>query len=385
VSADLFRFDDLLDGEARTVRDRVRAFCEREVVPVANRHWEQAAFPFELVPKLAALGVCGGTIAGHGCPGLSPLAAGQVSLELARGDGSLSTFFGSQSGLVMGAIDLLGSDEQRALWLPRLAAFEAIGAFALTEPDHGSDAILLETRARRRGDRYVLDGQKRWIGNGMFADVLVVWARDDDGAVGGFLVERGAPGMESRLIEGKASQRAAWQAAVALRGVRVPASSRLPGGRSFRDTARVLTATRVGAAWAALGHATACYEAALAYAGTRHSFGKPLAAYQLVQEKLARMLAELVTMQLLCWRLSQLAAAGQLTDGMAALAKMNNAAKARRIAADARDLLGGNGILLEHHVARHQADLEALSTYEGTDAVQALLVGQEITGVSAMM
>lgn len=385
MSADLYRFDDLLSAEERDLRDRVRAFCERDVLPVINAFWERAAFPSELVPKLAALGVCGGTIEGYGCPGLSPLAAGLVSMELARGDGSLSTFFGVQSGLVMGAIYMLGSEEQRRRWLPRLATFDAIGAFALTEPTRGSDAIFLESTAQRDGDAYVLDGAKRWIGNGTFADVIVVWARGEDGAVGGYLAEKGAPGLAASPIGGKASQRAVGQAELTLRGVRVPVANRLPGGRSFRDTAAVLAPARVGAAWAALGHASAAYETAVAYATTRQSFGKPLAGHQLVQEKLARMLAEIVAMQLICWRLGQLMAAGRLTDGMAALAKMNNAAKARRIAADARDLLGANGILLEHHVARHQADVEALFTYEGTDAIQALLVGREITGVSAVL
>jgi glutaryl-CoA dehydrogenase len=337
------------------------------------------------VPKLAELGVVGGAIAEHGCPGLSPVAAGLVSMELARADGSLSTFYGVQSGLVMGAIALLGSEGQRAEWLPRLARLEAIGAFALTEPNRGSDVILLETRARREGDGYVLDGAKRWIGNGTIADVVLVWARDDDGGVGAFLVERGAPGLSARLIEGKTSQRSVWQADLTLAGVRVPPSARLTGSRSFRDTALVLTPTRVGVAWAALGHALGAYEAALAYAGQRTSFGKPIAGYQLIQAKLARMLAEIVGMQLLCLRLGQLSADGRVTDGMASLAKMNNAAKARQVALDARDILGGNGILLEHHVARHLADLEGLYTYEGTDSIQALIVGREVTGQSAML
>lgn len=382
-AVDFYRLDDLLTPEERAVRDRVRAFCDREVTPIINDYWERADFPAVLLPRLADLGVCGGTITGDGCPGLSEVAAGLVTRELARGDGSLATFYGVHSGLVMTAIALLGSAEQRRRWLPRLARLELIGAFGLTEPAHGSDAVLLETRAHRDGDAYLLDGAKRWIGNATIADLIIIWARDDDGHVGGFVVERGAAGLEATVITGKTSQRAVWQADIRLQGVRVPAANRLEGSRTFKDTARVLTATRSSVAWAALGHAQAAYEIALAYATERQQFGRPLAAFQLVQHTLARMLAEVTTMQLLCLRLAQLAQAGCLTDGMASLAKMNNARKARQVIADARDILGGNGILLERHVARHQADIESVYTYEGTDAIQSLIVGREITGHSA--
>jgi glutaryl-CoA dehydrogenase len=229
----------------------------------------------------------------------------------------------------------------------------------------------------------VLDGNKKWIGNATFADLVIVWARDDDGHVGGFVVEKGMPGYTAEVIKGKAAQRSVWQALITLEGVRVPAENRLAGAANFRDTARVLTATRYGVAWEALGHAAACYEYALAYAQQRIQFGKPLVSFQLIQHKLARMLAEVTTMQLLCLRLSQLVDAGKMTAGMASLAKMNNALKARQVCADARDILGGNGILLDYHVARHQADMEATYTYEGTDTVQSLIVGREVTGVPA--
>jgi glutaryl-CoA dehydrogenase len=304
-------------------------------------------------------------------------------MELARGDASLNTFMGVHSGLAMGSIALLGSEEQRRRWLPPMARLERIGAFALTEPEHGSDVVRLETRARRDGDTYVLEGAKRWIGNASFADLVIVWARDEAGDVGGFVLEKGAPGLEARVITGKIAKRAAWQTDLTLAGVRVPAEHRLAGARSFKDTARVLTEVRHGVAWEAIGHATAAYEAALAYARERVQFGKPLAAFQLVQEKLARMLAEITAMQLLCLRLGRLLAAGKMTPGMASLAKMHNARKARQVVADARDLLGGNGILLDYHVARHFADMEAVFTYEGADHVQALIVGREITGLSA--
>jgi glutaryl-CoA dehydrogenase len=350
---------------------------------VINDYWERAEFPFAMIPKFAALGIAGGTIEGYGCPGMSEVASGLVAAELARGDGSLNTFFGVHSGLAMGTIAMLGSEEQKARWLPPMARLEQIGAFGLTEPRHGSDAVALETSARREGDAWVLDGAKRWIGNASFADVTIVWARDDDGQVGGFLVEKGTPGFTAEVMTGKTAKRAVWQAQIALDGVRVPAENRLAGANRFKDTAKVLTATRYGVAWEAIGHAVACYEYALAYARERVQFGKPLVSFQLIQQKLAKMLAEITTMQLLCLRLSQLLAEGKMTPGMASLAKMNNALKARQVVADARDILGGNGILLEYHVARHQADMEAVYTYEGTDTIQALIVGREITGVQA--
>ena len=380
---DFYALDELLTAEELELRDRVAAFCEREVLPVINAFWERAEFPFELVPKIGELGIAGGTIQGYDCPGMSAVAAGLVNLEWGRADGSLGTFFGVHSSLVMQSLALLGSEEQRQRWLPPLARLDAIGAFALTEPGHGSDAVHLETRARSAGDDFVLDGAKRWIGNASFADLIVVWARDDEGHVGGFLVEKGAPGFTATPIGGKTSQRAVWQTDIVLEGVRVPAENRLPGCASYRDVAQLLAKTRSGVAWRALGHAIAAYEAALAYAKEREQFGRPIAGFQLVQDKLARMLAEITSMQLLCLRLGQLGEEDRVTAGMASLAKMNNAAKARAIVADARDILGGNGILLEHHVARHHADIEAIYSFEGTDSIQALIVGREITGLSA--
>jgi glutaryl-CoA dehydrogenase len=236
-----------------------------------------------------------------------------------------------------------------------MARMEMIGAFGLTEPEHGSDAVALETRARRVGGDYILDGAKRWIGNASFADLVIIWARDDHGHVGGFVVEKGTPGFRAEVMTGKIAKRAVWQAAITLEGVRVPSDHRLAYARSFKDTARVLTATRAGIAWEALGIAIAAYEVVLRYTQQRVQFGRPLASFQLVQEKLARMVGEITAMQLLCWRLTQLQEAGKMTPAMASMAKMHNAAKARQIVADARDLLGGNGILLEYHVARYFA------------------------------
>ena len=383
-SPDFYVLDELLAPEDRAIRDRVRAFCEQEVTPGINEYWDRAEFPFEIVPKLAGLGIVGGTIEGYGCPGMSNVAAGLVAAELARADGSVGTFNGVHSFLAMQSIAVLGSEEQRERWLPAMARLETIGAFGLTEPAHGSDAVGLETSARRDGDSYVLDGQKKWIGNGSIADHVIIWARGEDGAVGGYVVDKGTPGYEATVMTGKTALRAVWQAEITLTGVRVPVENKLAGCHSFKDVSRMLDRTRYTVAWRALGVAMASYELALAHALRREQFGQPIAGFQLVQDKLARMLAEITTMQLMCWRLSTLADDGRMTAAMASLAKMNCAAKARAIVADARDILGGDGILLEHHVARHHADMEAIFTFEGTDSVQALIVGREITGLSAI-
>jgi glutaryl-CoA dehydrogenase len=320
---------------------------------------------------------------------MGAVAAGLVAAEWARADGSLGTFYGVHSFLAMQSIALLGDEEQRERWLPEMARLEKIGAFGLTEPQHGSDAVGLETSARLDGDAYVLNGQKKWIGNGSIADYVLIWARGEDGAVGGYVVERpsadeGTPGFEAKVMTGKTALRAVWQAEITLTDVRVPAENKLAECHSFKDVSKVLDRTRYTVAWRALGLATASYELALAHALRREQFGQPIAGYQLVQDKLSRMLAEITSMQLMCWRLSKLADAGRMTAAMASLAKMNHAAKARAIVADARDILGGDGILLDNHVARHHADMEAIFTFEGTDSVQALIVGRAITGLSAI-
>ncbi len=381
---DFYGVDDLLPAEERALRDRVRAFCDDVVVPLAAQSWEDAVLHPTIRDGLRDLGIAGGSIRGHECPGMSVLGSHLVLSELARGDGSVATYHGVHSGLAMLTIGMLGSEEQRERWLPSMARMERLGAFALTEPDHGSDVVALGTRARRDGDAWVLDGAKRWIGNGSIADIVVVWARDDDGNVGGFVVEtQDADGYEASVITGKASNRAVWQAEITLTGVRVPAENRLAHARTFADTGRVLTHSRQGVAWEALGHALAAYEAAVAYAGERRQFGRPIASFQLVQDKLSHMLADITSMQTLCLRLAQLEEQGRVTLAHASLAKLQTAAAARRVCASARDVLGGNGILLEYHVARHLADVEATYTYEGTDSVQSLIVGREITGISA--
>ena len=384
LGTDYFHIRDELTETEVELLERTRKFVDEEVIPVIGDFWERAEFPWDLVRRLGELGLVGDEIEGHGCPGMSSLASGLVHMEVNRGDGSLGTFLGVQAGLAMRAIDMHGSDEQKARWLPGLASVEKIGAFALTEPEHGSDSVALETTARREGDEYVIDGRKRWIGNGTVADVIVVWARDtEDNQVKGFLVEPDAPGFEAAEIKGKVSVRAVWQADITLDGVRVPAENRLPGASNFKDTGKVLASTRNTCAYGALGHAVAAFDAALSYVKHREQFGQPLAGFQLVQNRLARMLAEVTSMQLYCFRIARLADAGHPIDTIAGLAKMNNTRKAREVIAEARDMLGGNGILLDYHVMRHMADIEAIHTFEGTETIQSLIVGRDITGVGA--
>ena len=375
--------EQLTESEMGYLR-RAQQFVDNDVLPVINGYWERAEFPFELVEKLAKLDIVGDGIEGYGCPPMSPIAAGLVNMELHRGDGSLGTFHGVHCGLAMRSISMLGSEEQKQRWLPPMARLEKIGAFALTEPAHGSDSIALESSARREGDEWVLNGHKRWIGNGSIADVVVVWARDqEDGQVKGFLVEKGTPGYEPTVIEGKVALRSVWNADIVISDCRVPEANRLVDALSFKDTAAVLAGTRNTVAWASLGHAVAAYEIALTYAKERQQFGKPLVGFQLVQDKLVAMLCEVTAMQLYCLRLGRLIEDGRFTDTIAALAKLNNTVKARQVCAMAREILGGNGILLDYHVVRHMADMEALYTYEGTAEIQTLIVGRDITGVGA--
>lgn len=382
---DFFGLDDLLTDRERELRDGVRTWCDEEVVPRAAQFWEAADFPRDLLQGYAATRVAGAAIQGYGCAGVSPLAEGMMCAELARGDGSIATLNAVHSGLAMTSVHELGSDEQRERWLPAMARVELLGAVALTEPTHGSDVVSLETAARRDGDHWVLDGAKRWIGNGSVADLAVVWARDEAGDVGGFVVEapQETDGWDAQVITGKISNRGVWQAHIRLDGVRVPADNRLAQARTFADTNRVLMRSRQTVAWEALGHAVGAYEGALTYALRREQFGRPLARNQLIQDDLARMVTLITSMQLMCTRMSQLQERGECTLEQAAMAKLHCTVGAREVVAIARDMLGGNGILLDHHVGRHFADLEAVFTYEGSRTVQSLLVGRAVTGMSA--
>jgi glutaryl-CoA dehydrogenase len=382
-----------LPADARQARQSVRTFVDQHVLPVINGYWERAEFPYELLQPLAATGVVGGAITGHGGPGLSRLAAGLATVEMSRGDGSMNTFMGVQANLSMGTINMLGSEEQRKRWLPDMAALRKIGAFALTEPRHGSDSVHLDSTARREGDTWVVNGAKRWIGNGSMAHLVIIFARDEaDGQVKAFVMEREDPrdpenrpdGFSYEVIEGKVGKRAILQANLAFHELRIPEENRLPGAEGFRDVSRVLATTRGGASWEALGHALACYEAAATYAEVREQFGRPIGANQLVQNTLAQMLTELTAIQLICHRMAALQETGQWTGTMASIAKMHTATKARWIAQQARDLLAGNGLLLDFHVARHLTDMEVVHTYEGTEFIQSLLIGRKITSQNAM-
>lgn len=378
-------FDDVPDVD-REAWGRARRFAD-EVVPVIDDYWDRGEYNLDFARRMGELDLFADGIRHDGITALSPLAAGLVNMEISRGDGSMGTILAVQGGLALRTLALFGSDEQKARYLVPVSRGEVLAAFALTEPDHGSDSVSLETEARLEGDGWVLNGAKKWIGNGASGGITFVWARvatdDGRGAVRCFLVPQDAAGYEARPILRKASLRAIHQAHITLTDVRLPADAVLPGAQSFKDASTVLYATRSGVAWSALGHATACYEAAVTYAQERVQFGKPLVSFQMVQERLTQMLDELTGMQLFCRRLADLELSGQLQPTQASLAKYHNTRAARRIAAVARDLLGGNGILLEHRVIRHMADIESIHTYEGTESIQALLIGRDITGVGA--
>lgn len=388
-NCDFFLLDSDLTSDERLLRDQVRSFGLSYVTPVINKYWEEGRFPAQVLPGLRDLGIVGTFIDGYGCPGFSRRTSGLVAREMGRIDGSINTFLGVHSNLCMGSIYMLGNEEQRQRWLPAMAQLEKTGAFALTEPEHGSDSVSLETSARKEGGAWVLNGHKRWIGNGHAADVVVIYARDDaDGQVKAFVVELESdgeypPGYRPEIIEGKIGKRAILQADIVIDNLRIPAENQLEHCESFAGVNRVLQATRGGASWEALGHGMAAFEIAARYSLEREQFGGPIGSYQLVQEKLATMLSDLTSMQLMCSRMAELQERDELTAAMASLVKMTTSRKALAMCREARDMLGGNGLLLENHVARHLTDMEVVSTYEGTDSMQALIVGREITGHSA--
>jgi glutaryl-CoA dehydrogenase len=385
--SDFLGFDLLLDDDGRALLERVRSHLATHVEPVINDYWTRAEFPHDLVPGFAELGIAGLQYDGPGCPGRGALLDGMVAMELARVDPSIATFFGVHGGLAMGSIQLCGSEEQKQRWLPAMARMELIGAFGLTEPEHGSGiAGGLETTARRDGDGWVIEGEKKWIGNATFADLVVLWARDvEDGQVKGFVVERDAEGMTFELQKDKIALRVVQNATIHLRGVRVPEANRLSGAGSFADTAKVLRLTRMGVAWMATGCARGAYEHALRYTGERQQFGQPIAGFQLVQDLLVRMLGNVTSSTAMCVRVSQLQDAGTVRDEHASLAKAFSTVRMRETVGWAREVLGGNGILLEHHVGRFVADAEAIYSYEGTREINTLIVGRAITGIGAFV
>ena len=380
---DYYGLDELLGEEERMTRASVRSFVEREVLPVIERCHSEEQFPRPLIARMGELGFFGANLKGYGCAGLSNGAYGLIMQELEAGDSGLRSMASVQGSLAMFAIWRWGSEEQKQRWLPAMASGRAIGCFGLTEPDHGSDPGGMETRARRDGSGYVLSGVKRWITNGSIADVSVVWAKDGE-TIRGFLVERGTPGFSAHDIKGKFSLRASITSELVLEDVRVPAAARLPGAEGLAGPFSCLNQARYGIVWGALGAARTCYLTALRYAQERKQFDRPIAGYQLVQQKLVHMLSEITKGQLLAWRLGKLKDAGTMRPEQVSLAKRNNVSVALDIARLARDILGANGIVNEYPVIRHMMNLETVNTYEGTYDMHTLIIGRDITGLDAI-
>jgi len=381
-ATDYYRCEDLFSENERRIRDEVRRWVQTRCLPKVADWFERGVFPLELVAEMAALKLLGMKMKELACPGMSNLAYGLVCQELERGDSGLRSFVSVTNSLVIYPIATFGSEDQQATWLPSLVKGEKIGCFGLTEPEAGSDPQSMKTTAARQGDRYLLNGRKMWITNGEIADVAIVWAKTPDG-IRGFLVEKGTPGFSAHPIARKFSLRASVTSALVLEDVRIPLENLLPGTTGLRSALMCLNEARYGIAWGSVGAAMACYEAALEYAKNRVQFGAPIAAYQLVQQKLVGMLAEITKAQLICVRLAQLKDQGLAKHTHISLAKMNNAAEALKIARSARDILGANGISLGHHVIRHLLNLETVNTYEGTHDIHTLVLGRDISGLDA--
>jgi glutaryl-CoA dehydrogenase len=384
-SVDFYKADDLLTDEERKVRAELAEFIDREVIPGIAKHYEEATFPMDVIPKLAELGVFGATFPKEeGYRGLSHVAYGLIMQELERGDSAIRSMASVQAALVMFPIRAYGSEEQKKKWLPLLKSGEKIGCFGLTEPAHGSDPGGLETKAVRDGDEWVLSGEKLWITNGSIADLAVVWAKTPEGDVGGFLIEKGTKGFKAPEVTRKLSLRASITSGLVMDSCRIPEANRLPGAKGLAGPLRCLNEARYGIAWGAVGAATACYTTALNYSMKRIQFEKPIASYQLVQQKLVGMLTDITKAQLLCIQLGRLKERGEAAYPRVSMAKMSNVAMASKTARVAREILGANGISLSYNVMRHMCNLESVKTYEGTHDMQALIVGREITGLDAI-
>jgi len=379
---DYYRCDDLLTEEERSVRETVRRWVENRYLPNVNDYFERGFFDRELIPQLSELGLLGIKIQGYGGAGMSDSVYGVVCQELERGDSGLRSFISVMNSLVMYPISEFGSEEQKSRWLPAMVRGEKIGCFGLTEPNVGSDAARIETKAVREGGNYIIHGSKLWITNGELADVAVIWANTPEG-IRGFLVEKGAPGFQTHTIPHKYSLRASVTSELTLDEVRVPAENILPGTDGLRSVLMCLNEARYGIAWGAVGAAMACYEIALEYAKSRIQFEAPIASYQLTQAKLVKMLTEITKAQLLCIQLGRLKEAGKARHTQISLAKMNNVEEALKIARTARNILGANGITLDYHIIRHMLNLESVYTYEGTHDIHILSIGRDITGLDA--
>jgi glutaryl-CoA dehydrogenase len=381
---DYYGIDALLSEDERMVRDAIRDWVEAEYLPIVIEHHRQGTFPVALLPKLGELGVFGATLKGYGCAGLNNVAYGLIMQELERGDSGLRSAASVQSALVMYPIHAYGSDAQKERWLPALAAGTAVGCFGLTEPDHGSDPGGMKSRAARRGDAWILNGTKLWITNGSIADVALVWAKDaEDHEIYGYLVERGTPGFSTLDIHGKFSMRASITSELSFQDCRIPVANRLPGVTGLKGPLSCLSQARYGIAWGAVGAAMACYDWALQYAQQRVQFGRPIASFQLVQQKLVWIVTEITKAQLLCLQLGRLKDEGKARAQQISMAKMNNVQIALDTARMARDILGAAGIVDEHPVIRHLMNLETVNTYEGTHDIHTLIIGRDITGCDA--
>ena len=379
---DYYEIEDLFDDEEKMIRKTVRDFVDRELLPIVNDCYEKAIFPKQLIPKIGELGLLGANLTGYGCAGLNNTAYGLILQELERGDSGLRSFVSVQGALVMYPIHAFGSEEQKKKWLPPLQQGVAIGCFGLTEPNSGSDPGGMKTKAVKKGNSYVLNGSKAWITNGSCADICVVWAQTPEG-IRGFLVEKGTSGLETKDIKGKLALRASTTSELFFSDCVIPKENLLPKTEGLKSALMCLNQARYGISWGVVGAALACYHQALSYCKERKAFGKPLASFQLIQQKLTWMVTEITKAQLLVWRLSKMKDNNKIKHYHISLAKRNNCWMALEIARMARDMLGANGTSYEYNVGRHMCNLEAVKTYEGTHDIHTLIIGERVTGISA--